>query len=194
MFGWKCLFTFRLSTREWFLSGMCSFMRFQMMTSCEGFSTPFFDAPKNIKNIQWISNANCISSSSFNGFYLYGLSWVWVRTCFLRSLKVVKYLPQPVWIQLKVFPLWSLWWALNLYCQQKIRIYIQNKAYFRLEMGENLYLYNVLNAFSQPLWVHSKGFTLVWTRMCIFKLYDVKKAFPHWGSEHLKRYSPTWKN
>ena len=45
---------------------------------------------------------------------LYGLSRVWVRICFLRSLKVVKYFVHPLWIQLNVSPLWSLWCALNL--------------------------------------------------------------------------------
>lgn len=40
------------------------------MTSCEGFSTPFFDAPKNIKNIQWISNANLYFKLKFQRFLL----------------------------------------------------------------------------------------------------------------------------
>lgn len=46
--------------------------------------------------------------------YLYGLSCVCVLTCFLRSLKVVKYFPHPVCPQLNVLPLCNRWWARNL--------------------------------------------------------------------------------
>jgi hypothetical protein len=100
--------------------------------------------------------------------YLNGFSLVWVRTCFLRSLYVVKYFKQPFCLQLKVLPLCSLSWARNLAS----------------------YLYKVLKAFSHPPCLHSKGFILVCTRMWIFKLYEVKKALPQLGSLHLNLYSP----
>lgn len=89
---------------------------------------------------------------------------MWVLTCFLRSLSVVKNFVQFSASQLKVLPLWSRSWALNRY--------------------------SVLNALLHPSSMHSKGFTFVWTLIWIFKLYDVKKALPHPGSVHLNRKSP----
>lgn len=52
------------------------------------------------------------------------------------------------------------------------------------------YRYRVLNALSQSVNVHAYGFTLVCTRTCIFKLYDVRNALRHPSSEHLNLYSP----
>lgn len=47
--------------------------------------------------------------------HLKGFSLECVRMCFLRSLRVVKYLVHPSDSQLNVFPVCSLWWAFSLH-------------------------------------------------------------------------------
>ncbi len=68
----------------------------------------------------------------------YGRSLVWVRMCFLRSLRVVKSFPHPSRSQSKVLPVWSLVWALRRY--------------------------RVVKADSHPSTEQAKGFSRVWMR------------------------------
>lgn len=59
-----------------------------------------------------------------------------------------------------------------------------------IEKMLKIHRYRVLNALSHSLNVHAYGFTLVCTRTCIFKLYDVRNALRHPSSAHLNLYSP----
>ena len=77
-------------------------------------SWTFSDWTNHAKYSEFSRSVNTLSKN--DGYsqttYLYGFSPVWIRTCFLRSLRVVNDLPQVS--QLNVLPVCRRLWAFNL--------------------------------------------------------------------------------
>lgn len=161
--------TLNVSTRRFCLTTNCFFLSPRNVTNCFSLFWAEFS-----KHLMWRRELTCkVFPECVSGNVSWDHSGLWRIYCSCYSWKFLHYVIEDV-----------LW--VGNECWRPFR------NHFRyIRMVWSIKTCRVWRWNPDLKW---NQLTLVWTRMCILSEYEVKNAFPHPPSEHLKRYSPEKSN